>query len=381
MKISKIAADKKNLKGGVGIVASLFIAYPPIFSVLVSLSPFSFPAYFAMSITSILLLAGYAPWGKWVFLRLQGVREGAVFLTLLLFSLQYTPSTSLGLLKMANFLYIIVVPICLLYLALILAGGINDELLDSVLLKNLIVGSIAFLMLFILFSREDTDGRYVMPGLDNPIWVSRYFGAGFVATFYWLMKEVTLRKFFFVGVLFLALLISGSKGPFLAGLITVFFVYFVAKKSGFGSVALFIFFCSILFFLSKFFTNSYVLETDFFSAYYRIDAFSSVLSSSSFWFGNGIGSYGPLIFNEEVDAYPHNLFAEVYFDLGVIGLCLIVWWVCILYKSSRGGLIDYLCLYFFINAMVSGDYSGNGVFFFCAFLACARNKESMRSGL
>jgi len=112
------------------------------------------------------------------------------------------------------------------------------------------------------------------------------------------------------------------------------------------------------------------------SAEGRLDRFKVAFDmiQQAFWFGHGVGSF--TIFYAGVDAtnYPHNIFLELWSELGFAGVI----WFCILASAAFGMVIkvavgklrDRLTLvsamtflYLFLNANVSGDLNQNRAMF------------------
>jgi O-antigen ligase len=91
----------------------------------------------------------------------------------------------------------------------------------------------------------------------------------------------------------------------------------------------------------------------------------------SFLFGYGIGSFGIITQGLDTRYYPHNMILEIWFELGLVGVSLLVVWIAYLLLELRnmpGRLISYwLLLYIFLNLMKSSSLVDIRVEF--AFLA------------
>ena len=70
----------------------------------------------------------------------------------------------------------------------------------------------------------------------------------------------------------------------------------------------------------------------------------------TFFFGNGIGSFGILYPGNDAYEYPHYVFIEVLFELGIVGLAFI-FTISLLGKNHRFFISPYP--FFFLNAMKS----------------------------
>lgn len=100
----------------------------------------------------------------------------------------------------------------------------------------------------------------------------------------------------------------------------------------------------------------------------RIDrlnfSFESILGAP--WnhiFGEGIGSFGILFTGVDAREYPHNIYLEVLFELGIFGLIpfllftLIPFW----YKSKT--FYKVFLIYYFLNSLKSGDLTSLWILF------------------
>lgn len=89
-------------------------------------------------------------------------------------------------------------------------------------------------------------------------------------------------------------------------------------------------------------------------------------------FGNGLGSYGKLKTGLDEQHYPHNIFLEVWFEMGIIGLLI---YVFILSAAVIKGILSkqwgvLVCvIYLILNTLTAGSYSENRFLF--AFMGLA----------
>ncbi len=74
-----------------------------------------------------------------------------------------------------------------------------------------------------------------------------------------------------------------------------------------------------------------------------------------FLFGEGIGSFGILYTGVDGREYPHNIYLEVLFELGLMGLIPFLLFTTIPFWYRRNAFYQALMLYFFLNALKSGD--------------------------
>jgi hypothetical protein len=104
-----------------------------------------------------------------------------------------------------------------------------------------------------------------------------------------------------------------------------------------------------------------------------------ILESTITAFGNGLSSFGPIFVGEDIDIYPHNFFAEIVFEFGVLGGMVSLYFVWLLKRVATVSLIGYLSIYYFVNAMFSGDVPGNGQLFIAAVAAGELYKVSTKN--
>jgi len=73
--------------------------------------------------------------------------------------------------------------------------------------------------------------------------------------------------------------------------------------------------------------------------------------------GFGVGSYGVMFYEEDRRAYPHNILLETWFELGLIGLIILVLWFFVLIKSLNWQLAIQLSMLvlLFLNVMKSSS--------------------------
>lgn len=90
------------------------------------------------------------------------------------------------------------------------------------------------------------------------------------------------------------------------------------------------------------------LEMAFYSPFEKI---------STFIFGHGVGSFGVLFDKIDQKSYPHNIFLESFFELGIIGLILFAMLFLIVFSklSIKSNVFSLLFLFMFLNAMKSSS--------------------------
>jgi O-antigen ligase len=226
--------------------------------------------------------------------------------------------------------------------------------------------------------------------------VSAYLVMG-ITSIYFVLKNRTARASFifywYLIVLFLALLflfLTGSKGAYFslfAAFLWILLMQAKLKVSAFIIFLLFIAFIGTstdgLSFLSEFAPESWhsFIENQLLGAANSDSvnsrlllvgsALDGYLESSSMFnilFGHGLGGFAGLIGDFEVRTYPHNIFVEVLYEMGLFSLMVFVF---IIFTVIKRGLKQgaYACdelvwlyvmlIFFLVRSMTTDDLSGN----------------------
>jgi len=91
--------------------------------------------------------------------------------------------------------------------------------------------------------------------------------------------------------------------------------------------------------------------------FYEFSLEKSFSSIQSFLFGHGIGSFDILFSGFDGKGQPHNIFLEALFELGVLGLLLILYLTLVpLFIKQRHLVLKMAYLFLFVNAMKSGGF-------------------------
>lgn len=362
--------------------SSIYIGLTPIFSVFFSVIGLPMPSYLLASLVTISLVAySFSENGKFDFYKIQALLIFFV-LGIIVYVLSYLLGRDSAAAdnKSINMLYVVVAPIILFALALFLTKAeCPVASVNRIYSRVFFFSTVALLFSFFLFKIPETEGRYVLPGLDNPIWVSRHLAACLLVYFvskYSAKRKMSTRQVLFAAAIFGALIISGSRGPLIAVVISLLLYLYGRRELSFGGLFASIVATSLIMLVLGIFTASYVFDTEFYSVYHRFDATSFAIDQPISFFGKGISSFGYYYLGEDVDIYPHNLLAELYFEIGVVGVLLflvITWAISRVFAHSIPGL---LALFYYINAMSSGDIPGNAPLFLSLFVACVVYKST-----
>ena len=221
---------------------------------------------------------------------------------------------------------------------------------------------------------------------DGPIAVGRYFGMMSIVYFILMItSKKNLVKYLLLTIFIITLsytILSGSKGPLLALLITVFIYYLFKLKKTNSINKLMLKACIIIitvlplvqlnFQLGSFVESRFLGNTRSYSS--RVELYELAQErymNSNILFmilGNGAGDYGSLEHGKDESGYPHNLIIEIFYEYGLVGfLILSILILNILRKvyfafigSNRyNAIIMSIVLYFIINSMFSGDVTYN----------------------
>jgi O-antigen ligase len=222
----------------------------------------------------------------------------------------------------------------------------------------------------------------------HPIGISRFVCFCLVPIicnlFYYPKYKIVLISSGLIFISLIILFLAATRGPVLALMIIVFIPLInsqITKKK--------IITISSFFGLGVFYLFSKILMNDILFAVFtkranagdegRIDIISNAADMALEFplFGHGTGNYGFYHAGIDVKMYPHNIFAEIFYENGLIGLFLLLMIFTQglikfnrINKNKNGVLFFSLFIYFLINAQFSGDIQGNIItfIFLIAFL-------------
>jgi hypothetical protein len=229
-----------------------------------------------------------------------------------------------------------------------------------------------FFTLFILGFTEkpDSDAREYLVGIGNPIWFSRFVSdfMFIIVFFVFKKKKLTLINLAAIACGCYLIFASGSRGPALSLLLVCFlcslYWYPHLKKK------LYVFLIMFIIFIAPFIAPI-VMDFNIYSLTERLEHIrlsSELIRSNAF--GYGFGSYGLLSLGIDERAYPHNVFIEVFLELGVVGLIAFV--LLIVYgftTRQKENIFFFLFLMSLLNAQFSGDLASNGYIFLYLLLS------------
>jgi len=217
---------------------------------------------------------------------------------------------------------------------------------------------------------------------DNPNIIGRGLGFYIINTLLYLSvikrnKYINIISIINISLLFVYLLLTGSKGPLFSMIITLLIVIMYYKKK----VSVFIIGVFILTIIGyylitnvEYLSNRMIQDTSSYSGRSIIykTAIREYLKGNSFkiLMGSGMGNYGYFIWKSDVTDYPHNIFIEILYESGLIGISLFIiiisitigFWKDINY-SDKANVFIISFIYFLLCAQVSSDIGANALVF------------------
>lgn len=360
---------------------SLIILFPVIFSFVFRLFSFSIPSYLFI-ITILVTLLFFISNNLLIISKSNLKLAFYAFFIWIFYSLSFTPSVFASKQKAIEILYNTIFPVILIELFFLSSKSkkIDFKSLESHLLK------VSYFLLwfvffsYLLFRKADIGGRYTLPGVDNVIWFSRFVGMLLIIILCCdkLKKSNYILYFWSIIIAVFMMFGSGSRGAILSVLI----VYLIKQSYIMSKKKLFLLMVGIgLLIISGFyFLGGYVFETNFYSLYARLDLFEFFFDYDfQFLKGTGIGSYSLSFFGEDVVYYPHNIFLELFFENGLIGVflfCLILYFFL---KSFKYNIVYFLVVFYFIASLASGDIPGNNNLFILLFVSAYANQSILNT--
>jgi O-antigen ligase len=222
--------------------------------------------------------------------------------------------------------------------------------------------------------------RYVGFGILNIICLFELYELKFKSKSLLISYFVKSIYYITIATACLIMVFLGSKGPIFS-LIGVYFLYilFIKKiKIKIFIIILIIFFVTTnIEYILKYFDSSlgnYIYNRYFSPGVYQdrpnlINIALKNINPYSFLFGKGTGNYGYLYYKSDVDFYPHNIFIEVLYENGLIGLLLLLLLIVYPFFKNFRNKIDLIQIsfslfsyYFIINAQFSANIGNNSLF-------------------
>ncbi len=239
----------------------------------------------------------------------------------------------------------------------------------------------------------------------NPISSARIFSLAFlivlIAAYYASHRSNKLILYLFSAYFLVALIVTNTRGPLLSTIAAVFIFSLFLSNMKYKTLAIYfgLFITTIVaafLFLPDFVTSRYealvavgtaqqtILGGEVDTVGSRLMMWSMAFSGAfesvrSFFFGHGTGSFASLFHFSDIRWYPHNIFAEVIYELGVIGLVIILLHFGQIFRYSRiiwnktsrfgdlrliAAIILVITIGAFMASLVSGDLTDNRYLWF-----------------
>ena len=315
-----------------------------------------------------------------------------LFVFYLLITLMYTTSLNYGLSKIIILFF------------WIFSFSIMSSLIFKYFNNFLFFNSISLLVVLILFyysfgsPLEILKHVYIFFRLKddetNPNSYSRFLGFGVIAVL--LLRPYLKNKnnfLFFAPILLVAvsyMFLSGSKGPLFALISSVIFYSFLQVKDFTkGGIIAAVVSLGIVFFLTTLNIsqgiNDFILQRfinyegslegreERYEVVFKSFNKDAVDNLVGLLFGNGSGNFSYVFDHKDIRSYPHNIFLEIVYEYGIIGLILFI--IMVIFPFIKGLKLgkprhNYITksllvfwLYTLITSLVSSDISGNFLLF------------------
>ena len=330
----------------------------------------------------------------------------SLFCIILFFSGFYTPSPNYGWQKIMRF---IVFNTTMFITPIIIIKSIGDSKRILLWFRNLLIVIVVTMMGYILYFLVISSGISLLIRVSilgaNPITVGSFLGIGAgmmvilisrSAYKYWLLYIPIL------GMLIIAIIATGSRGPLLSFLFGVLLFGIFFEKANQKQLLLFfsfsiVFLVIALLVLPENLTGRYLNYTtgDLVIQREGVKRLSTIAMRLQYWelsvtewlhsiktvlIGVGSGGFSSFFILRDYKFYPHNMFVEVLLELGLIGLSLLViFW----YKITRilfyikkiesisiiSAMWIVVAIISFLGAQFSGDINGNRVVWMFAAIA------------
>ena len=330
----------------------------------------------------------------------------ALFCIALLFSGFYTPSPNYGWQKIMRF---IVFNTTMFITPFVIIKNIGDSQKILLWFRNLLIIIVITMIGYILYFLAISSGLSLLIRVSilgaNPIEVGTFLaiGAGMIVILinrsaykYWLFYVPIL------GILIIAIIATGSRGPLLSFLFGVLLFGIFFEKTNqkkmliFFSISIVLIVLALLV-LPENLTGRYLNYTtgDLVIQREGVKRLSTIAMRLQYWelsvtewlrniktvlVGVGSGGFSSFYILRDYKFYPHNMFFEVLLELGIIGLFLLVlFWYKItkilLYikRFENVSIVSAMwivaAIIRFLGAQFSGDINGNRVVWMFAAIA------------
>lgn len=355
--------------------AAIYLGLPPVLSVIFTITGLPIPSYVFVSLLIFISVIYLIALRKKIFIHNN--RHIYIYFTfgILIYSLggAWGSDSSTAPLKMLNIGYAILTPIAVLMLARSISKDNNDIICVNKIYYNVFTFATCLMVIFFIFFRiPANEGRFILPGIENPIWVSRHIAAGllvYILYKYSVQGRLRLAQIGIASIVFGVLILSGSRGPVIASIFSGLVYVYKIKNNSAKSIAISITLVLVLLGLFGVAFESYVYDSNFYSVYHRFDSILFAINQPFAIWGNGLSSFGLHYTGDDIYSYPHNILAELYFEIGMVGIALFLGLTWIIFRVYTHSIPGILAFYYYLNAMSSGDVPGNASLFIATFVS------------
>jgi len=249
----------------------------------------------------------------------------------------------------------------------------------------------------------------------NPISVARFISIGMILIFYRILKEdrpsMNLILWVFLGLLFVSLIGTASRGPLLSVMIGLtIYAYCFSNidrwKLWLLGLGFILFILLMVLILPEGMTRRFMIigspdtsivfqgktrqVSTIFNRFYfwQLSLITMFKNLRNFIFGLGIGGFSSLFILKDFRIYPHNMFFEVLVEFGILGFGFFMWHfissIEIIRKYFKNNSITsnnlpipwlIISITIFISSMFSGNLTDNRMLwlFFGGFLCAVQS--------
>ncbi|MCX7748533.1 MAG: hypothetical protein N2645_16845 [Clostridia bacterium] len=225
-------------------------------------------------------------------------------------------------------------------------------------------------------------------GSVNPIWLARFMSIGFIIL---QTKQYGRKPLLSIGLSLLILsssLLTGSK--IILFMTVPIGLYIRFQNSGFKRAVLknivfigiftVLAICFLNIFNSDAILRRFSLQSNTIDqriALYQM-TFNAYLYKGNLWFGNGIGTIGDSLGLGFVRWYPHNLFLELLYEIGITGVftyLLQVVFMIVTFIRMKNNWLFWAYILNFLFSLTSGDLVSNNLMYLFFALYILSNKN------
>jgi len=360
-----------------------FILLTPLISIILGIINLDIPANLVTTFLNLVLIF----FAKVFYYRKKYViffLFGIILITYLIYFSSLNKGFLAGQYKFKIIIYNIIMPIVVLFIMGNTKLTANFRFLLSRSWINLYIRYLSFLfiLLFVIFKVPSEDGRPILPGMENTIWLARVYGTLLILSF---ISKIGIKygffDFIFNALLILIIYTISSRGVIISTILVLFILFWnYGGYSKFKKKMVLILLIGVMTISLNYLDEYFVNSERSYSIIQRLDLFEVFRSNEIISIlGNGLGSFGQLVLGLDERDYPHNYFLEYLFEFGIIGLIFSFVFIIFLLKNINKSFVGYIGLYFFLGSLSSGDIPGNSFYYLSLFVLYHFSKDNYKS--